>query len=340
MRTIDLRHGASRAVAALLFLLLTACGGGGDGTPNTSEGNLAVAYSYPYPTVQRFSLVSIKPTVNQLGSNTPHFSIVSGSLPAGLQFNGSTGEISGVPTGNFATPLTIALTVDGFSGSLSASTVITVHDFWFMYLGSPYGLVVGDPIVAGTTTPASAPLAAGATVAFSVDTSSPLPTGLAVNSATGEITGASFQLAANTDSRVNATLTYGGVTYNYFATVTFGVRVPFATFSYHGNGSTVGSLFAFYGPANQALTGGAPVLSTTPTVPGDTLDGFALVNDGHDYFPAGVNTLPPGVSLNPTTGLLSGAPTVPGQYWVNVSATFHRGVYSTPLTSLVFFNIL
>ncbi len=70
------------------------------------------------------------------------------------------------------------------------------------------------------------------------------------------------------------------------------------------------------------------------SVPGtaDSLNVTGYVN--YDRAPYAATGLPPGLSINATTGVISGTPTVPGRYAVTVSATDSNG-YSVPSSPFV-----
>jgi hypothetical protein len=219
-------HLRSFLLYSLSCLALAACGGGGgssasSGSSTASEGslsnsvnpcapNLCVDFHYPTAVVFRQLSASVKPhSTGGVGSLSAHYSLTSGSLPAGLTLNSSTGEISGVPTQSVGSmPATLQITVDGYTGSLSTNLLLTVQNP-SLSLSTPR-LLVGNPalpisgLVAGVASTAAQLTLGGSSngqevgyvtigsadhAQFSVAGSVPLPPGLTLNADTGAITG-------------------------------------------------------------------------------------------------------------------------------------------------------
>lgn len=357
-----------------LVFFLSSCGGGGGGggTPNAANGNLAVSYSYSSSSVQRFSNVSIKPNLNQLGPNTARFTLISGVLPTGLQLNANTGEISGVPTAQSTSvsQINVSLSVEGFSGTLNAPFSITVSDLGFYYLSSPFTLEVGVPIAAGLAVPRKSSdtaqstatfqgITAAAILTFSVDPATPLPLGLSLNSSTGEVTGSAVEaISVLTPRRVNilTALSYAGINASYSTSIGFIVNAPDIFITYAANS---GDSDLFYGINNQPLRSAPLRLSGGRA--GDTIDNIQLApGPSATVVYRGINSLPAGVNFDGATGHISGTPTaIPTQnifdrpcsqadlaarncfefYWMTVTATFRRGSYSMPTKTVARFEI-
>jgi hypothetical protein len=320
--------------AAVCLALLAGCsGGGGGGTtgiPNSSDGNLHLVYTYPSTEVLRFNQASIRPVVNGLGSNSPHYVLQSGSFPSGLQLNGDTGEVSGVPAGGpqGMTPM-VTLTVEGFSGSLTTPVNITVRDLslWYLYSDNvlyPYQLEVGVPLPPTALVPAVpkvATLGQGIALSFTADVAEPLPPGLVVDSSTGAITGTCLQAISTTNAKINMTLVHNSLSYPYSTHICFSAELP--KFHYPGTNFEGTSAFTFTVRQNQSLPSGVPVWGSLK--PEDSFDTFVIATPDRDYFPGCLNRLPLGVALDATTGTLSGAATETGDFWVYIQATLHRG---------------
>jgi hypothetical protein len=130
-------------------------------------------------------------TVSASGGTTPYtFSISSGALPAGLILNAATGAITGTPTtpGTFNFTIT-ATDAGGCSGNRPYTITIASPDCPVItlnpgtlqpgVLGTPYSQSV---TVTGGTAPHTFAIASGA-----------LPTGVALNPATGLISGVPLQ---------------------------------------------------------------------------------------------------------------------------------------------------
>jgi hypothetical protein len=227
------------------------------GTP--PDGTQGVAYGF---------------TFTSTGTPAPTFAL-SGTLPAGLSFNNTTGAITGTPTtagttsgltvtalnsaGAASTPafaLTIAAPTEAptISGTPPNGTVNSAYSFTFTSTGIP------APTFALTGT---------------------LPTGLSFNSATGAITG----------TPTNA--------------VTFSGLVVTAT---NSAGSASTPAFAL----TIANTGTQPTITGTP--PAGTVGtaySFTFTTTGNPTLVL-TGTLPTGLAFNAATGTISGTPTAAG----------------------------
>jgi PKD repeat protein len=315
-------------------------------------------------------------TIASTGSPT---SFTASPLPSGLVLNAATGVITGTPTGSG--PTVVTLTSTNASGTSNPVTLtITV---------APAGSV---PVVTSAT---SAPGTVGSAFAYSIAaTGSPssyaatgLPSGLAVNTATGAISGTptasgptvvslTATNATGTSSPVSLTITVaaaGAAPVITSATnapgtvgtvfVTYMVAATGSPTSYTATGLPAGLVLnaltgaitgtpTVAGATNVPLTatnsngtsapvtltitvaaaGAAPIVISPPNAPGTvgTVDTYPIVATGlpTSYTATG---LPPGLTLNPLTGTISGTPTTPGTYVVTITAT-NSGGTSAPVT--------
>ena len=339
-----------RFLAILLIALLAACGGGNGNTPN---GDLKVAFSgYQTSSATTYKAVSFAPTVSDLNGNQPTYSVVSGSLPAGLSLNPNTGVVSGVLTGSGASTAQIELTVQGFSGSLSAPFSLTVNAASLTYTGSsgsssptaattfevgapirPLSVFMMDPAVLSNGILRIGPLQPDPSVAitYRVANGSALPNGLALETTTGAISGTPATEGV-VNAQVEALVRYGGATQTYSATIPFSIVAPTASLAYKPQTRSgelcISSLSA---PFASAPTGGTPITFTpvlSGSQPGDTLSNFN----------AAAGSLA-GLSLNPNTGIISGTSFAPNNFCgtvvsqFDVTYTLTRGNYSSRLTT-------
>ncbi len=205
------------------------------------------------------------------------YTVVGAALPTGLNLNGGTGVITGTPTAVTAKANYI-IQGSNVTGSTQATLSITVND------AAPAGLTYSvNPAVyvKGTLiTPNNPSSTGGAITAYAV-VGPALPAGLNLNTSTGVITGTPTAITA----KANYTIQGSNVTGSTQVTLTVTVNDALPTnLTYSANPAvyTVGTLI----PQNiPSSTGGAVVSYSALT------------------------TLPPGLSINGTTGVISGTPT-------------------------------
>jgi hypothetical protein len=216
---------------------------------------------------------------------TPNYtySIISGSLPPGLTLNGSTGVISGTPT-TAGTYQFTSKVVDSKGKSDTAICTIQV-------VGAPVNLDCG-PCSAGKATAGIAYSATmkvtGGTAPFTFSlTSGALPAGLTLNTSTGVISG---------------TPTTAG-------TSNFTVKVVDA----NGQSDTDTCSIQVIAPAVDLDCGPC---SASKTTVGASYSASMSVSGGKGPYTFSIvsGSLPPGITLNTSTGQLSGKPTTPGTY--------------------------
>jgi hypothetical protein len=224
-------------------------------------------------------------TLAATGGTTPYtWSLTSGTLPAGLSLNTSTGAITGTPTATAsATALTFKVT-DSSSPAQSQTVNLTLT----IGAAAPSALVIATTsLPTGQVGAAySTSLAAtGGTAPYTWSlTSGTLPAGLSLNASTGAITGTPTATA----SAIALTFTVtdsGSPAQSQSASLTLTINVAplaIATTSSLPNGQ-VGAAYS----TNLAATGGTPPYTWSLTS----------------------GTLPAGLSLNSTTGAITGNPT-------------------------------
>jgi hypothetical protein len=248
-------------------------------------------------------------TLTAVGATgTVSFAVTAGALPMGLSLNSSTGVISGKPTAIGSSGFTITAT-DSAGATGQQSYTVAVNPAITMGPATLPAGTVGEPSYARTIT------ASGGTGAktFSV-TAGSLPTGLSLTSnASGTATLAgtptvagnyTFTITAqDTEDLATGSQTYTNVVINPAVTITT-LTLPDWT---AGQGN--------YNPGNPvAASGGTGAIS------------FSVAAGG---------ALPMGLSLNSSTGAITGTPTVPGPYAFTIKATDAVGATGSQRYSLV-----
>lgn len=215
------------------------------------------------------------------GAGTLAYSVSSGSLPAGLSLSSSTGAITGTPTGpNTTSNFTVKVTDSSTAGAQSATQALSIA----INQAAPPAITTTSLPGAVEFTAYSQTIAATgyAPLTYSVSAGS-LPAGLSLNSSTGTITG--------TPAGPNATS-------NFTVQVTD-----------HSNPVQT---------ATQALSI-AVSLPAAPTITTTTLPNAVVatpysqtlaVSSGHGPFTWSISagSLPSGLSINASTGVISGTP--------------------------------
>ena len=248
--------------------------------------NSAPAFTSPALNTGLVTGTPYSATLTASGNPAATFSVQSGTLPAGVTLNASTGTLSGTPTatgtfsGVFAATNSQGTATQAFSFTVNSVPVFT----------SP---ALNTTLVTGTSYSTTLTASGTPTATFSVQSGS-LPPGLSLNVSTGVISG---------------TPTAGGT----FAGV-------FAATNAQGSASQAFSFNTLAAPTftnaalNATIVTGTP-FSTTLVASGNPTASFSLQS----------GTLPTGLSLNATTGALSGTPTLVGVYTGVFAATNSRG---------------
>jgi large repetitive protein len=227
---------------------------------------------------------------------------LTGSLPAGLTLNPATGLISGTPTASGSFAFTVTATDTGATGPGAPFTI-----------AGNYTLTVAAPTI--TVTPAALPAA----IAGQVFT--------ATLSSTGAVGPYSYSLASGMlpagVSLSPAGLLSGTPTASGSFAFTVGVR--------DANGQT--------GNAALTLNVGVPTLTVTPATLPAAFQGIAYtqtlnVSGGVAPYSFAVSsgTLPAGLTLNTTTGVISGTPSGFGTATFAITVTDSTGGTRASLT--------
>jgi hypothetical protein len=281
---------ANTAAAAPVTVALTATQTGvGSGSKNLVLTVLpAPATPAIYSASSAAGQVGVAFSYQVAATNSPtSFSAIG--LPAGLAIAPVSGTIAGTPTvaGSFTVSLQ-AGNAGGVGSPASLSLVIAA--------AASAPAITSLPVLNPTVgTPFSTTLAAGPGTILSFTLTGTLPLGLNLNTSTGVISGTAVVPRLSTALVAATSLAGTGLPQLLTFNVNPAAGVPAMTNPQVGSG-TVGVPFTF---ALTATNLGA----VTPFPPSTTLDAVGL---------------PPGLGVNPSTGLISGTPNLAGNFVVAV----------------------
>jgi uncharacterized protein YhjY with autotransporter beta-barrel domain len=212
---------------------------------------------------------------------------VSPSLPAGLNFSASTGQISGTPTALLTASTFTVTATDG-----TTPTAQTSSKSFSLTVNAP-GLVATQAVpttilTAGSAATAFTPVtASGGFGTLSYTVSPALPSGLTLSSSTGQITGTPTALLVA--ATFTMTVTDSATPTAQTATKTFALTV------------NAPALTTSQAVATTTLTSGTAATAFTPVT---ASGGFGTIS--YSVSPA----LPTGLNFSSSTGQVSGTPTV------------------------------
>jgi len=247
-------------------------------------------------------ITSLNPTVS--GGAVTTYS-VSPSLPAGLSISSTTGVISGTPL-VLATAASYAVTATNSGGSTTFTISITVNDI------IPGGLSYPTPnlYTKGTVITSLNPTVSGGTVTdYSVNPA--LPAGLSISITTGIISGTPTVLATAASYTVTATNSGGSTT--FAVSITVNDIIP-SGLNY---------------PTPNVYTKGTVITSLSPTVSGGVVTSYSVSP-----------SLPAGLSINSTTGVISGTPTIPAKVANYIVTASNLGGNTSCVITITVYDII
>jgi SdrD B-like domain/Putative Ig domain len=235
------------------------------------------------------------------------YSVTAGSLPPGLTLNTTTGVLSGTPT--TAGTYTFTTKVVDKNGSYDTATCTII------VTGSTINLDCGTCGVSkgtvGTAYSATYSVTGGTSPYTFTIISGSLPPGLSLGSSTGKISGT--PTTAGTYTFTAKVVDAHGNSDTQSCTITIvAMPINLDCGSCGSGNATVGTAYS----TSFSLTGG-----TGPFT-------YSLI----------AGSLPPGLTLNATTGVISGTPTTAGTYNFTTKVVDHNGSYDTASCSIIVIN--
>jgi sugar lactone lactonase YvrE len=270
---------------------IAASNGSGQGLALGMDFMIAPAAGASVVTSNLFATGEVgQPFSYQITATNGPASIYADSLPPGLILDSSNGFITGIPTTATTQPVSVMLTVYAVSGQVR---------------GGPLLISINPAPAAPVVTSAAAAVGqVGAAFSYQITASRGptsfaalnLPAGLIVDSATGLITGIPIAAGSYIVSLSAANASGEGVAANLAIDV---VAAP-----------------------------SAPVITSPPTVSGQVGVAFSYAIEASPGPIGSYNlsgTLPMGLYLNTSTGMITGTPAQPGQATVELAATNGAG---------------
>ena len=246
------------------------------------------------------SAMTLTPQSSHVIGSLRDFRVTSGTLPAGLVLDDTTGVISGTPTQPTSGPASLVVTARDDFATAAAAFTITV-DSGIARLSVSYPNTVAHVGKAQGVTPT----VSGATGALDFRvTSGTLPAGMVLDRATGVVSGT--PTAAQSPASVTIAVTSGSASDS--VTFTIEVLAHTLTLAYPSSTRDIGVSTQLTPAVSHAI---GPVA-------------YALT----------VGTLPAGLSLDPASGVISGTPTqvTSGPLALQMTATDSYGTASAPFT--------
>ena len=270
--------GTPSVISSLTNYVVTATNTGGSATTTITlvvNDVIPSAITYggtPYTLTKGTTMTPDTPSVS--GGTVVSWSITP-TLPTGLNFDTTTGEISGTPsTVSSSTTYTVSATNTGGTATTTIEIVINDAVPVIDYTPSSYSLTKGTAMNAATPTSGG-----GAVVTWSISPS--LPAGLTFSTTNGVISGTPSAIISSTVFTITASNAGGTDT----ATVTIEVN-------------DVAPSAVSYTPNSFSLSKGSLMQTVTPTYTGGTVTSWTISPQ-----------LPTGLAFSASTGAISGTPT-------------------------------
>jgi len=231
-------------------------------------------------------------TCTPSGGTAPYAWSWSGTIPPGLSINSSTGVVSGTPTTAGSYPVTVTVNDSSTPTRQTASqqfTIIINPSTLTVTCSAPLAGTVGTPYSWSTCTPS------GGTAPYAWSWSGTIPPGLSINSSSGAVSGTPTTAGSYP---VTVTVNDSSTPTRQIVSQQFGIIINSSTLAVTCSAPPSGTVGTPYSAAPCTASGGA-----TP------------------YTWSWSGRTPPGLSINSSSGAVSGTPTTAGSYPVTVTVT-------------------
>lgn len=264
-----------------------------------------MSFNYGSPTGEYPLWVAMEqsPTLQGLDGNTPRCELASGALPKGVTVDRDTCRLIGTPTELGQFTFMVRLSVNGFSGSVTADGFLNIQPPMISYLNEPLGQRL-DWNQASVSTPSwlgYQPGAGDVLRNFHVEGSDHLPAGLSIDPDTGVVSGTLTAFGASRFT-IGATITHNGQSMDVSSPI-IETLIYAPSVVYPRTGVVAGHV-------GQPFTSVAPQFSDGSPVT-DAYTGNFTVDTQSNQGCASPKPVPAGLTLNSATGVISGTPTQP-----------------------------
>ena len=239
--------------------------------------------------LQNTAITSFSPFSSISNGFAPYvYSVFSGTLPPGITLNSSTGLISGSPTTLQGASNVVFIVKD--SQNNQAATTATISFTINAVLSATAGATTTSSTIVGTTSTSFNPFSSvtGGYAPYTYFVSSgTLPTGITINSSTGLVSG--------TPSLVQSS-----------ASVVFAVKDS------QNNQAATTATVSFTVTTIASVAGSTTTVTATQNTAISSFYPFSSVTGGYTPYTYYVSTgtLPTGITIDGSTGLVSGTPTI------------------------------